>query len=216
MTFDYLTFDCYGTLIDWRRGIEASLGRLLTAPSNAPVFPLYAQYEAEEEGSYKPYFEVLKSTGKRVAKHLGKSITEDEATQFAESIGTWPPFKDAAETLVELGKRGYKRVILSNIDQDMLTNTIRVNHFEVDGFITAEEIGSYKPGVAHWKAFFEKFGGDRNRTLHVAQSIYHDIIPATNLGIATAWINRYKEKPPQTVSPTYVLKDFRSLLRILN
>ncbi len=216
MTFDYLTFDCYGTLIDWRRGIEASLGRLLAAPSNAPIFPLYAQYEAEEEGSYKPYSQVLKSTGKKVAKHLGKSITEHQATEFAESIGTWPPFKDTAETLVELGKRGYKRVILSNIDRDLLKTTIHVNHFEVDGFITAEDISSYKPEPAHWKAFFKKYGADKNRTLHVAQSLYHDIIPATKLGIATAWINRYEEQPPQTVAPTYVLKDLRSLLRILN
>jgi 2-haloalkanoic acid dehalogenase type II len=217
LTFDYLTFDCYGTLIDWRRGIDASFGRLLGAsPTKVLVFPLYAEYEAEEEGKYKPYFQVLKSTGKKVANHLGRSLTEDEATQFADSISSWPPFKDTAETLVELGGRGYKRVILSNIDRDILQTTIRVNHLEVDGFITAEDIGSYKPAPAHWQAFFQKYDADKNRTLHVAQSNYHDITPATNLGIATAWINRYEEKPPSTVSPTYVLNNLRSLLRILN
>jgi 2-haloacid dehalogenase len=217
LAYEYLTFDCYGTLIDWRRGIEASLGRLLGASRrNAPVFPLYAEYEAEEESSYKPYFQILKSTGKKVANHLGRSITEAEATEFAESISSWPPFKDTAETLVELGRRGSKRVILSNIDREMLKTTIRVNHLDVDGFITAEDIGSYKPAPAHWQAFFEKYSADRNKTLHVAQSIYHDITPANKLGIATAWINRYHEKPPTTISPTYVLDDLRSLLTALN
>ena len=218
MKFTHLTFDCYGTLIDWRKGIETHLGELLRRnrlPSGVSVFPLYLKFEAEEEGQYKSYKGVLRDTAIKVAKHLMVSITENEAKMFAASVPSWPPFSDTMESLKELGRRGYKRVILSNIDRDLLKETILQNSLDIDGYITAEDVGSYKPSLGHWNRFFEAYKASKETTLHVAQSIYHDIIPCSELAISTAWINRYSEANPPEVNPTYVFRDLRSLIKLL-
>jgi 2-haloalkanoic acid dehalogenase type II len=216
--FTHLTFDCYGTLVDWRKGIETNLGELLRKnglPSGVDVFPLYVKLEAEEEGQYKSYREILRDTAVKVAKHLNVSIAEKEANMFAASVPSWPPFSDTAESLKELGKRGYKRVILSNIDKDILKETILQNSLDVDGYITAEDVGSYKPSLGHWNRFFDLYKTSKETTLHVAQSIFHDIIPRTKLAISTAWINRYSEPNPRGINPTYVLGDLKSLMKLL-
>jgi len=216
--FTHLTFDCYGTLIDWRKGIDTHLGQLLRRnglPSGVSVFPLYLKFEAEEEGQYKSYKEVLRDTAIKVAKHLKVSITENEAKMFAASVRSWSPFSDTVESLKELGRRGYKRVILSNIDRDLLKETILQNSLDIDGYITAEDVGSYKPSLGHWNRFFEAYKASKETTLHVAQSIYHDIIPCCKLAISTAWINRYSEAKPPGVNPTYVSRDLRSLIKLL-
>ena len=179
------------------------------------VFPVYVELEAEEEGEYKSYREVLRDTALKVGKELRVSITSDEATRFASSVPTWAPFPDTIETMKALGRRGYKRVILSNIDRDILRDTISHSGLEVDGFITAEDVGSYKPAEGHWKRFFEQYGASRSETLHVAQSIYHDIIPTNKLGITNAWINRYAQPNPQDATPSYTFSDLRSVLNFL-
>jgi 2-haloacid dehalogenase len=216
--FTHLTFDCYGTLIDWRKGIETNLGELLRKnglPSGVSVFPVYVKFEAEEEGQYKSYREVLKDTAVKVAEHLKVSIAENEAKMFAASVPSWPPFSDTVESLKALGKRGYRRVILSNIDKDILKDTILRNSLDVDGYITAEDVGSYKPSPEHWNRFFDTYKARKEATLHVAQSIFHDIIPCSKLAIPTAWINRYSEPNPRRVNPTYVLDDLKSLMKLL-
>jgi 2-haloalkanoic acid dehalogenase type II len=213
--FSHLTFDCYGTLIDWRKGIEAHLGELLRnngLPSAVNVFPVYVKLEAEEEGQYKTYREILVDTAVKVAEHLKVAIAERQAKMFAASVPSWPPFSDAVETLKELGKRGHKRIILSNVDKDILKETILGNSLDVDGYITAEDVGSYKPSLAHWNRFFEMYEASKETTLHVAQSVFHDIIPCSKLAISTAWINRYNETAPQGITPTYVFDDLRGLL----
>lgn len=218
MKFSHLTFDCYGTLIDWRNGIELHLGGLLRKKGLAKetkVFPVYLKAEAEEEGEYKSYREVLHDTGIKVAKNLGVPILGGDAARFATSVPSWPAFGDTVETMKQLGKRGYKRIILSNIDRDILKETISQNGLDVDGYITAEDVGSYKPSEGHWKRFFEKYGADKERTLHVAQSIYHDIIPTSKFGITNAWINRYSEQRPAGVNPSYIFQDLKGLLNVL-
>ncbi len=218
MKFTHLTFDCYGTLVDWRKGIEIHLGELLRnngLPSGISVFPLYVKLEAEEEGQYKSYREILRNTAVKVAKHLNVSIAENEAKMFAASVPSWPPFGDTVVSLKELGRRGYKRVILSNIDKDILKETILRNSLDVDGYITAEDVGSYKPSPGHWNRFFDAYQTRKEATLHVAQSIFHDIIPCNKLAIPTAWINRYNEATPPAVNPTYVFDDLKSLMRLL-
>jgi FMN phosphatase YigB (HAD superfamily) len=117
--------------------------------------------------------------------------------------------------LKALGKRGYKRVILSNIDKDILKETILQNGLDVDGYITAEDVGSYKPSLGHWNRFFDVYKTSKETTLHVAQSIFHDIIPCSKLAIPTAWINRYNEAAPPGISPTYVFDDLKNLMRLL-
>ena len=115
----------------------------------------------------------------------------------------------------ELGERGYKRVILSNVDRDILKETISQSGLDVDGYITAEDVSSYKPADRHWKKFFADYGTSKANTLHVASSIYHDIIPTSKLGITNAWINRYSEPKPPGVTPSYAFQDLKGLLNIL-
>ena len=218
MRFTHLTFDCYGTLIDWRNGIESRLGELLRKNGLAPavkVYPTYLKLEAEEEGKYKPYKDILTDTVLRTADHFKISIKREEAREFAASVPSWRPFVDTLESLRQMGERGYKRVILSNIDRDLLRGTIAQHRLEVDGYVTAEDVGSYKPAFGHWNRFFDEYKATKDGTLHVAQSIYHDIRPASRIGLATAWINRYSDAIPSDVNPTYVAPDLRGLLKTL-
>ncbi len=218
MAYSHLTFDCYGTLIDWQRGIEEHLGALLRRkglPPGKSTFPAYLQLEPQEQSGYKPYKEVLRDTAVKVAQHLGVGISRKEAEGFAASVPFWPPFGDTVEVLRELGRLGYQRVILSNVDRDLLVATVRRNRLDVDGFISAQDVKSYKPALGHWAQFLEVYGVEKLRVLHVAQSIYHDIVPASSLGLATAWINRYREPIPAGATPTYTLPDLRGLLKVL-
>lgn len=214
----HLTFDCYGTLIDWRGGIETHLGELLRKRglhASSQVFPVYVKLEAEEEGTYKRYNEVMADTAVRVAQHFGLDLSREEALEFADSVPSWAPFDDTVKTLRKLGDLGLKRIILSNIDTETLRKTISSNDLEVDGFITAEEIGSYKPAVGHWMSFLHKYNVEKSNMLHIAQSVYHDIIPVTSLGVATAWINRYNESSPLEVKPTYTFRSLGELTSLI-
>ena len=218
MKFAYLTFDCYGTLVDWRKGIQVNLGEMLRKnglPPGVDVFPTYLRFEAEEEGRYKSYKKVLRDTAVKVAKHVNVSIAEEDAEQFSASVPSWPPFGDTVESLKELGRRGYKRIILSNVDREILRKTVLQNSLDVDSYITAEDVGSYKPSYGHWNRFFQEYKASKETTLHVAQSIYYDITPCSKLGISTAWINRYSEATPPGLTPTHVYSDLRSLLTLL-
>ena len=180
------------------------------------VYPIYVKLEAEQEGSYKSYREVLQDTALAVASHFHLSITDEEAREFAETVPNWKPFQDTVDSLRKLGEQGYKRVILSNIDRDLLQKTIERNDLSVDGYITAEDVGSYKPSPGHWNRFFEEYKASKTETLHVAQSIYHDILPTEKMGIANAWINRYRDDSPTEVTPTFVLPDLAGLVDMLS
>src|SRR5437762_3074560 len=116
--------------------------------------------------------------------------------------------------MTELGRIGYKRVILSNVDRDLLRETILRNGLEVDGFITAEDARSYKPAAGHWNVFLGRYKASKKSTLHIAQSLYHDILPANKLGFSVAWLNRYGGRNGGA-SPSYTFNDLKSLLTIL-
>jgi len=216
--FTHITFDCYGTLIDWRDGVDRSLGGLLRKKGLHPdtsVHPIYVKLEAEQEGQYKSYEKILHDTAVAVARHFDLPITNAEAQEFAEGIRSWKPFADTVRSLKILGERGYKRVILSNVDRDLLRETINQNDLEVDGYITAEDVGSYKPTLGHWKRFFDEYRVTKRETVHVAQSVFHDIIPSTEIGLANVWINRYGEAKPAGVNPTWVMPGLAELLGLL-
>ncbi|MGO9644172.1 MAG: HAD family hydrolase [Candidatus Bathyarchaeia archaeon] len=216
--FSYLTFDCYGTLIDWRKGIDICLGNLLRKnglPAGVSVYSNYIRLEANEERGYKSYREVLRSTAIKVADALKVSITEEDANTFASSVPSWPPFGDSVKSLKQLGQKGCQRIILSNIDSETLKNTLLQNSLEVDGWITAEDVGSYKPSLEHWHRFFDRYKARKEETLHVAQSLFHDIIPSGKLAISNAWINRYSETNNSGTSPTYVFSDLSGLVKFL-
>jgi 2-haloalkanoic acid dehalogenase type II len=219
MKFTHLTFDCYGTLIDWRAGLDSHLGKLLRSnglTSDVSVYPVYVELEAVEEGKYRCYKDILKDTAIKVADHFRISVTDEEARTFAASVPSWTPFGDTVESLKQLGAKGHKRIILSNIDRDLLQETILQNGLEVDGYITAEDVGSYKPSPAHWNRFFDEYKASKEGTLHVAQSIYHDIMPASLIGIANAWVNGYSDPKPLGMNPTYIVPDLRTLLKDLD
>ena len=217
MGYKYLTFDCYGTLIDWRTGIEreltAAIGRIDLGGQE--LLDAYGAAERKEEATYKKYREVLRRSVLSMSNPLGAEVSDEAARKFAGSVPRWPAFPDTAAFLHEMGSRGYKRYILSNVDDDLLADTIKNHRLEIDGYVTAEQVGSYKPREGHWSEFLRRTGSTKSDVLHVAQSIYHDIIPTQRLGIASAWVNRYREPLPQGASPSYISDSLEALALVL-
>jgi len=215
--FRYLTFDCYGTLVDWRRGIAESLEAAGAATRLNPgaLLEAYVAAEREQERTYQKYRAVLKKSVMALSEGIGVKIGREEADRFASSVPGWPAFPDSGRFLRDMGAAGYQRYILSNVDTDILEETIRRNRFEVDGYVTAEEVGSYKPGKRHWLRFLEKTGAQRKDVLHVAQSVFHDVLPSQDLGISSAWVNRYREGIPAGARPLYIVDSLKSLGKIL-
>ena len=216
----YLTFDCYGTLIDWKKGIEENFARCFPSyTQDEDIFAKYVAIEAKEESGYKPYIQVLAESSERLAHSLGIKISSDDSpgSHFASSITKWPAFPDTAGALSELGRLGYTRVILSNVDTELLKGTIENSQLEVDGFITAQQVGSYKPAEKHWLEFFKRYGAEKNETIHVAGSIYHDIIPAKKLGLKTVWINRYGDNPSnEKIRPSWTVSSLSDVPALLS
>jgi len=217
MNYRYLTFDCYGTLVDWRTGIEneleKSLGRVRL--KGQELLNAYGVAERKEEATYKEYREVLRRSVLSMSRELGVEVSDKAARRFADSVPRWPAFPDTAKFLREMGSRGYKRYILSNVDNDLLEGTIKNNHLEVDGFVTAQDVGSYKPRTGHWVEFLRRTGAKKDQVLHVAQSVYHDIIPTQSLGIDSAWVNRYAEGLPAGAAPLMISDGLEGLSRII-
>jgi 2-haloalkanoic acid dehalogenase type II len=213
MRFRYLTFDCYGTLVDWRTGIENELRKALgnVRIGGQELLDAYVSAEKVQESSYKKYREVLELTASSLSANLGVQVTREAAREFASSVPRWPVFPDTKSFLHEMGMRGYRRYILSNVDNDLLEGTIRANGLEVDGFVTAEDVGSYKPNQGHWLRFMEKTGAGKSEILHCAQSLFHDIAPTQTMGIASAWVNRYGEKLDRSLGPSIICDSLASL-----
>jgi 2-haloalkanoic acid dehalogenase type II len=191
--YDAITFDCYGTLIDWDAGIRGAFARVL-AETGAGLDPrrvleIYEEVEAQVEAErYRRYREVLTETTRRIARRLGWALPEARAGFLADSLPRWIPFPDTNAALERLFKAGYRLGILSNVDDDLLEETRK--HFTVpfDWIVTAQQVGSYKPADGHFLAARARIGD--GRWLHAAQSHFHDVTPARRLGIASAWINR--------------------------
>ena len=192
-SYEVLTFDCYGTLVDWESGIAGALGSLLSrhgvALDREVLLELYAEFEpAEQSGEFKPYREVLAAVVERFGERLDFEPTDDERASLAASLGDWPVFPDTREALARLASR-YRLAILSNIDDDLFALTARHLGVSFDAVITAQQVGSYKPDPAHFEAALERYGA-RERLLHVAQSLFHDVAVAQRLGIDAVWVNR--------------------------
>jgi 2-haloacid dehalogenase len=191
--YDSLSFDCYGTLIDWESGLLQAFSVLLKRAPNEldreDLLRRYAQAEAElERGPYMPYREVLRSAAKRIAFDLQSTLTDEDTTRFADSIREWQPFPDTVPALKALKQR-YKLYILSNVDDDLFASTALRLEVPFDGIITAQQIGSYKPERRIFERLLEVVGG-RERHLHVAESLFHDHAPAQSMGMRSIWINR--------------------------
>jgi 2-haloacid dehalogenase len=197
--FKVLTFDCYGTLIDWETGIFSVLRPILAAHgksiSDSGILKLYSELEFEaQQGEFHPYREVLQSVVRGFGEHLGFNPTEAEVRSLPESLATWKPFPDTVAALRKLASH-YRLAILSNIDDDLFIATARRLEVNFDQVITAQQARAYKPSLQMFNLAQQKIAAARGEWLHVAQSVFHDVIPAKSLGIATVWVNRPSPRP---------------------
>ena len=192
--YEVLTFDCYGTLIDWENGILDAIRPLFAAHSvhmdDGKILALYAEFESMLEASAPiKYKNVLRGVAQKFGEQLGFSPTESEVDAFANSIKTWRPFPDTVAALKRLKDR-YKLAIISNVDDGLFVFSAHQLQVEFDWIITAEQAGSYKPSMNNFNLAMQRMGIPPEKILHVGASIYHDIIPANALGFTTVWINR--------------------------
>ena len=198
--YDVITFDCYGTLIDWERGIVDAFTRAAGASGvvldpAAVIAAYHATEPVVEARAYRPYREVLAETAQQVATQLGWPIEKSTAQFLPASLPDWPPFPDTNAALERLAAAGYRLGILSNVDDDLLSATRRHFSVPIDLVITAQQVGSYKPAHGHFLEARERIGG--LIWLHAAQSYMHDVVPATALGVPVVWVNRKHEPLPE-------------------
>jgi 2-haloacid dehalogenase len=190
----WATFDCYGTLIDWNAGIQGELERLFGVREAPRLLERYHELEpeVEQDGSLS-YKAVMTETLILLAEDEQLAIPEGEADALGRSLPDWEPFPEVPEALAELRRRGWNLVILSNSDRDLIAESMKRLGVPFDLAIVAGEIGSYKPAHAHWEHFFEATTATKDKHVHVAASLFHDIAPARELGLKSVWINRLGE-----------------------
>jgi 2-haloalkanoic acid dehalogenase type II len=203
--FEALTFDCYGTLIDWETGILAGLRRALAGrgvePSDDVLLELFSSAESTAEaGLYLPYREILARCLREVCRHYGVEPSDETAAAFGASVADWPAFPDAAAALAQL-KTGFRLGVITNCDDDLFGSSNRRLGVEFDWVVTAQSVGSYKPDPQNFTVAFERMGIPRQCILHVAQSLFHDHAPAKGLGLSTVWIDRRHDRPGFGATP---------------
>ncbi len=219
--FECLSFDCYGTLIDWETGISSALQPILEAhevsAGDHAVLELYGKAEIDiEAGPYRPYCEVLKDVLSQIGDVFGFEPSRDELESFSTSVINWPAFTDSSQALRALATR-YRLIILSNIDDDQFRFSQQLLGVEFDHVFTAQQIGSYKPSRQNFEYLIQHAGAPQHKILHVAQSLFHDIAPAKAMGISTVWVNRrqglagFGATPPAEATPDATVPNLRSL-----
>ncbi len=219
--FDVLTFDCYGTLIDWESGLLAALRPVLEAHGvsvpDGELLETYARHEAAlEAGEYLRYRELLGRALQGVGRDLGFEPTPAEVEAIGGSVGDWPAFEDSAEALAGLQER-YKLAPITNCDDDLFALSAKRLGVDFDWVITAQQARSYKPSPRPFELAFATIDAARERILHVAQSLFHDHVTAKQLGMTTVWIDRragrtgHGATPPAEAAPDATFPDMRSL-----
>ncbi len=191
----WATFDCYGTLIDWERGIQGTLIDLWPDADPERLLERYHHIEpkVQDESPDMQYREVMAEVLRRLAAEEGLQVPAGREGALGESLPSWPPFPEVPASLGALRERGWRLAILSNTDPDLLEASVHAIGVPVDLRITAAEVGSYKPARGHWDRFFELAGASREGHVHVGASVFHDIAPAYELGLRAVWINRMGE-----------------------
>jgi 2-haloacid dehalogenase len=219
--FDVLTFDCYGTLIDWEAGILTALRAPLAAhsieASDEDVLEAFARHEAElEAGPYRPYREVLGEVLGAMIGHFGEEASAEERAAFGASVIEWPAFPDSAAALARLHER-FRLGVITNCDDDLFAASQRRLGLDFDLVVTAQQAKRYKPNPRGFELMFERVGLPPSRILHVAQSLFHDHVPAKRLGLSTVWVNRRVGKagsgatPAAEATPDLEVPDMASL-----
>jgi 2-haloacid dehalogenase len=197
--FTTISFDCYGTLIDWESGILPVLRSVLTNHgqrlSDAVILELFGEFEAQaESGAYQTYRDVLQSVVRAFAERFHFTASGAEIRSLHEFVAAWLPFADTVSALRELQKR-YKLAAISNIDDDLFAATRKHLDVEFAAVITAQQARSYKPSLNNFQLALRTLGLSPDGLLHAGQSIYHDVVPARSLGISTVWVNRKSARP---------------------
>jgi 2-haloacid dehalogenase len=212
----WATFDCYGTLIDWNSGIRGELERLFGAAEAPGLLERYhalePEIQAESPGS--SYRDVMAAALARLAAERELDLPAAEADALGRSLPDWPVFGEVPTALAAARDEGWKLVILSNTDRDLIESSMKGIGVPFQFAIVASEIGSYKPAHPHWEAFFELSGAARSRHVHVAASLFHDVVPARELGLACVWINRLGERTEER--PARELPNLSGLAEVLD
>jgi 2-haloacid dehalogenase len=208
----WATFDCFGTLIDWRHGI-ATGAELLFPGRGAELLEVYNRHEPEVQREFPAmrYREVLTESLRRAAGEAGLDLLPDDASVLATGIPYWPVFPDTRRALAQLRDAGWRIALLTNCDRDVIGETQRRLVVPIDAIVTAEDVGSYKPDHKHFHRFAESFGATRANWVHIAQSYFHDMRPAHALSIPRVWINRLNEKDDPSITDA-VLPDLSDLV----
>jgi 2-haloacid dehalogenase len=207
--FQGMSFDCYGTLIDW----EAGLARVLTPWARSAgldlddeaVLAAYSRHEAEAEEAYphEEYPQILARSMRALGSELGSQVSADDAQRLARSVPDWPAFADSADALAALSRR-FKLIILSNVDRASFAASNQRLGVQFSAVITAQDVGSYKPSSQNFAALLSeatRLGIEDGKLLHVAQSLFHDHVPAQRAGLRTVWINRRTGRPGWGATP---------------
>jgi 2-haloacid dehalogenase len=220
-SFRALTFDCYGTIIDWEAGILAALRpvfeRRAVQASDDELLEAFGGAEAEvEAGPYQRYRDVLGEVLVRMSRDRRFDPTQEEVDAFGGSVGEWPPFPDSVEALQRLAAR-YRLGVITNCDDDLFATTSRRLGVTFDAVVTAQQVGSYKPSHRNFEVMFDRIGLPRDQILHVAQSLFHDHVPAKELGLSTVWVDRRQGRggsgatKPASATPDLVVPDLATL-----
>jgi 2-haloacid dehalogenase len=220
--FRALSFDCYGTLIDWEAGIVQALrqwaDRAGVARSNEDLLGWFSAIETTVQGEQSPallYPDVLAETLRRIGVRANAPVTDEDAAAFGASVGDWPAFPDSPGALRRL-ESTFKLIVLSNVDRGSFALSNRRLSVEFDLIITAEDVGAYKPRAPHFDALLAalpELGVEPSELLHVAQSLYHDHEPAHRFGLPTVWIDRRHDKPGYGATPAPGDEDIRPAWR---
>lgn len=219
--FEALTFDCYGTLIDWETGLLSALRPLVAQHGKSiadhALLELYGELEAQlEAGPYQHYREILRAVVRGLGERLGFEPSAAEADSLPASLGGWPPFPDTVAALRRLKSR-YQLAIISNTDDDLFAATAKRLVVPFDFITTAQQVGSYKPARNNFLRALGRIGKPKERLLHCAQSLFHDIAPTHALGITNVWVNRRHGKAgagathPAAVAPDLEVPDLKTL-----
>ena len=214
--FTALTFDCYGTLIDWETGLLGALRPFLRSHAqdldDGQILDMFGELEPKAQNPYQRYRQVLSDVMRGFGERLGFSVSDAEAQSLPESLKSWQPFPDT-KAAVEKLKTKYMLAIISNTDDDFFTASARHLQVKFDEVVTAEQAKAYKPSLAPFRLALERLGLPAERVLHVGQSIYHDVLPANSLGIATALVYRrgFGATRPTEGTPDVKVPDLQTL-----
>lgn len=192
---EWVSFDCYGTLVDWETGISSAVSTCLKAHgirrTTAEILELFADVEpvVQSSGAFKEYRVALREVMVMIGERLGVQLAEAEIDCLSSSLPHWPVFPDAGPALRFLQQR-YKLAIISNVDDDLFAGSARALGVEFDAVITSQQVGAYKPDLRGFNTALERMRCDKEQWLHIGESLYHDIGPANRMDIASVWVNR--------------------------